>query len=225
MDAVEVERGRIVDDDEVGNWLDGQGRFRPHADTEDGISPRALPGTAEGAHMSTGLEHDELGRRTEDPDVRVRQVDKRNRKVATARERESWEAREFGAADADTLVVSWGSNEGAMLEAMSILDEREVDVRFLSVPYLFPRPDLSAAVADAERTVVVECNATGQFADVLEHDVLERVERVNKYTGVRFKANELADEIQARLADEPDAGPGAGATGDASSDSEEVQAE
>ncbi|KPN30867.1 2-oxoacid:acceptor oxidoreductase, alpha subunit [Halolamina pelagica] len=63
------------------------------------------------------------------------------------------------------------------------------------MPYLFPRPDLTDAVEEAEQVVVVECNATGQFADVLEHDTLERVDRVNKYNGVGFKADELAEEI------------------------------
>jgi 2-oxoglutarate ferredoxin oxidoreductase subunit alpha len=199
MDEVEVDRGKVVDDDTVGEWLDEEGRFRAHANTEDGVSPRAFPGTIDGAHMSTGLEHDELGRRTEDTDVRIEQVDKRNRKVETAREQEDWDYREFGDPDADALVISWGSNEGAMREALGYLDERGVDVRFLSVPYIFPRPDLSEEIAAAETTIVVECNATGQFANLIEHDVLERVERINKYDGVRFKADELADDIEAKL--------------------------
>jgi 2-oxoglutarate ferredoxin oxidoreductase subunit alpha len=202
MDAVEVDRGRIVDESEVDEWLDEEGRFRPHADTDDGVSPRALPGTIDGAHMSTGLEHDELGRRTEDTDVRVQQVDKRFRKVETAREREEWDYREFGDPDSDTLVVSWGSNEGAIREAMEYLAEDGIEVRFLSVPYAFPRPDLTDEVAAAEDVVVVECNATGQFADAIEHDVLRRVERINKYDGVRFKADELADAITEQLTEE-----------------------
>jgi 2-oxoglutarate ferredoxin oxidoreductase subunit alpha len=197
MDAVEIDRGNLVEAEEIDSWLDDQGRFQPHFPTADGISPRALPGTDGGAHMTTGLEHDELGRRTEDTDVRVEQVDKRSQKVQTAEEREDWEYREFGDPDADTLVVSWGSNEGAILEAMEFLEADGIEIRFLSVPYLFPRPDLSDAVAAADRTIVVECNATGQFADVLEHDVLERVKRINKYDGVRFKADELAEEITA----------------------------
>ena len=205
MDAVEVDRGRLVDDETVGEWLDDQGRFMPHADTEDGVSPRALPGTTDGAHMSTGLEHDELGRRTEDTEMRERMVEKRQRKVDTAREREDWSPREFGDPDADTLVISWGSNEGPMVEALDYLDERGVDVRFVSVPYLFPRPDLTDAVESAEDVVVVECNAEGQFADVLEHDTLTRVQRVTKYDGVRFKADELADEIEAALEREVEA--------------------
>ncbi|MHC3437118.1 2-oxoacid:acceptor oxidoreductase subunit alpha [Natrialbaceae archaeon A-gly3] len=202
MDAVEIDRGKLVDEDDVEEWLDDQGRFRAHAATDDGVSPRAIPGMEDGAHMSTGLEHDELGRRTEDTEVRVEQVDKRNRKVETAREQEDFDYRTFGDEDADTLVVTWGSNEGALTEALDYLSEEGVDVRVLSVPYIFPRPDLTEEFEDADDVIVVECNANGQFADLLEHDTLTRVKRINKYTGVRFKADELAEDIKAKIAEE-----------------------
>ncbi|MEF8790238.1 MAG: 2-oxoacid:acceptor oxidoreductase subunit alpha [Haloarculaceae archaeon] len=199
MDAVEIDRGNVVDEESVEEWQDEEGRFKPHADTGDGVSPRSFPGTGGGAHMTTGLEHDELGRRTEDTEVRVEQVDKRNRKVETARENEDWSPREFGDPDADTLVISWGSNEGAIREAMALLEEESIAVRFLSCPYMFPRDDLTGAIEAAENVIVVECNATGQFADVVEHDTLTRVDRINKYTGVRFKADGLAADIKTRL--------------------------
>ena len=199
MDAVEVDRGNVVDEGSVEEWQDEQGRFKPHAATEDGVSPRSFPGTAGGAHMTTGLEHDELGRRTEDTDVRVEQVDKRNRKVETARANEDWSPREFGDPDSETLVISWGSNEGTITEAREFLEADGIEVRLLSCPYMFPRADLSEAVEAAEDVIVIECNATGQFADVVEHDTLTRVDRINKYTGVRFKADELADEIKTHL--------------------------
>jgi 2-oxoglutarate ferredoxin oxidoreductase subunit alpha len=200
MDQVEVDRGMLVTDaDDLAPWMDEQDRFQPHADTPDGVSPRTIPGVTDGAHMTTGLEHDELGRRTEDTGVREDQVEKRQRKVETAREREDWDYREFGDPDADTLVISWGSNEGAMVEAMDRLEE---SIRFVSVPYAFPRPDLTEEVEAAEDVIVVECNATGQFADIIERDVLERVDRVNKYNGVRYKADELAGEIEAALEDD-----------------------
>ena len=199
MDEVEIDRGNVVDETTVTDHTNESGGFQPHEITEDGISPRAFPGTTDGAHMSTGLEHDEQGRRTEDTEMRVEQVDKRNRKVDTAREREDWSPREFGEADAENLVITWGSNEGALVEALELLADEGIDVRVLSVPYVFPRPDLTDAVEASENVVVVECNETGQFADIVEHDVLERVDRVNKYTGVRFKADELAGEIKATL--------------------------
>ncbi|WP_136602140.1 2-oxoacid:acceptor oxidoreductase subunit alpha [Salinigranum halophilum] len=200
MDAVEIDRGKLVDEDSIGEWQNEKGQFKAHAITDDGVSPRAAPGTAGGAHMSTGLEHDELGRRTEDTGMRVEQVDKRNRKVQTARDTEDWSPREFGDPDSSNLVISWGSNEGAMEEAIAFLEEEDIDVRFLSVPYIFPRPDLSDEVAAADTVIVVECNANGQFADLIEHDTLTRVDRVNKYNGVRFKADELAEDIKAALA-------------------------
>ena len=196
MDEVEIDRGKLVDEESLAEWQNEKGQFQPHAITDDGISPRALPGTDDGAHMTTGLEHDELGRRTEDTEMRVTQVDKRDRKVETAKEQEAWEAREFGDADADTLVLSWGSNEGAIVEAMELLDDEGINIRFMSVPYIFPRPDLGDAIDDAEDVLVVECNSTGQFADLIERDALARVDRINKYNGVRFKADELAAEIE-----------------------------
>jgi len=200
MDAVEVDRGPLVRGSDVEEWTNDSDQFTPHAATESGVSPRTIPGTAGGAHMTTGLEHDELGRRTEETEVRVEQVDKRQRKVETAQRDEAWTAREFGDADSGTLVLSWGSNEGAIREAMELLDEQGTTIRFLSVPYLFPRPDLTEAVEAAEEVIVVECNATGQFADVIEHDTLTRVKRINKYDGVRFDADELAAHITDVLA-------------------------
>jgi 2-oxoglutarate ferredoxin oxidoreductase subunit alpha len=196
MDEVEIDRGKVVDEDSIDEWQTEDGKFQPHAITDDGVSPRAFPGTGGGAHMSTGLEHDELGRRTEETGMRIEQVDKRERKVETAKAEEDWSPREFGDENADTLVISWGSNEGAIREALELLAEDGLDVRFISVPYIFPRPNLSDAIDAAEETIVAECNATGQFADLIEHDALERVTRINKYNGVRFKADELVDEVK-----------------------------
>ena len=226
MDAVEVDRGPLVRGSNIEEWTNDSDQFTPHAATETGVSPRTIPGTAGGAHMTTGLEHDELGRRTEETEVRVEQVDKRQRKIETARRDEAWTAREFGDADSGTLVLSWGSNEGAIREAMELLDEQGTTIRFLSVPYLFPRPDLTEAVEAAEEVIVVECNATGQFADVIEHDTLTRVKRINKYDGVRFDADELAAHITDVLAGgdgKGDSGPDSGAVNetDAETDAEQ----
>ena len=204
MDAVEIDRGKLVDEESLAAWQNEKGQFQPHAITDDGISPRAVPGTDEGAHMTTGLEHDELGRRTEDTDMRIKQVDKRDRKVETAHQREGWEPREFGDPEADTLIISWGSNEGALIEAIDLLADDGIDVRFISVPYIFPRPDLSDAINAAEDVFVVECNHNGQFADLLERDALARVDRINKYNGVRFTADELTDRISNALTAAPE---------------------
>jgi len=205
MEAIEIDRGPLITEAaDLEPWRDGAGRFKPHADTPDGVSPRVQPGLADGAHMTTGLEHDELGRRTEDTEIRVDQVEKRQRKFDRATEIEDWRPREFGDPDADTLILSWGSNEGPMREALQALEAEGVRVRFLSVPYLAPRFDLAPAIEAAERVIVVECNASGQFADLVEHDTLTRVERVTKFNGVRFEADELAAAVRDTLAESPE---------------------
>jgi len=199
MDEVEIDRGFVVDETTIDDHMSESGGFQPHEITDDGISPRAFPGTADGAHMSTGLEHDEQGRRTEDTGMRVEQVDKRNRKVDTAEEREDWSPREFGDADADTLVISWGNErERSPRRSISSPTRGRRAGAFRAVH--LPAPDLSEDVEAAENVIVVECNERGQFANLIEHDVLARVDRINKYNGVRFKADELADDIKETLA-------------------------
>ena len=197
LESTKRERGLfLTETSELEPWLNTQGQFKPHADTEDGVSPRTLPGIEGGIHMVTGLEHDELGRRTEHPPTREKQVQKRKRKVETAIEKENFDYREFGSPDSDILVISWGSNEGAILEAM---DQLEQKIRFLSFPYVFPRPDISEAIQNASMVFVIECNASGQFATLLEHDSLSRVTRILKYDGIRFSADEIAKELNSYL--------------------------
>ena len=205
IEDIEIDRGKLLAEDDITAWQDEEGRFKPHAVTDDGISPRALPGTPGGVHMTTGLEHDELGRRTEAEEVRIQQVEKRKRKIETAKTDEDWSPREFGDSDSETLIVSWGSNEGPIREAIDRLADEDISIRFLSVPYLLPRPDLQSAIATADTTIVIECNAEGQFANVLERDVLERVERVTKYDGVRFKADDVEAAIRERIDEGDDA--------------------
>jgi len=182
MDEVEIDRGFVVDETTIDDdHMSESGGFQPHEITDDGISPRAFPGTADGAHMSTGLEHDEQGRRTEDTGMRVEQVDKRNRKVDTAEEREDWSPREFGDADADTLVISWGSNEGALAEAVDLLADGGRRAGAFRAVHL-PAPGPFRGRRGGGNVIVVECNERGQFANLIEHDVLARVDRIKTST-------------------------------------------
>ena len=49
--------------------------------TEDGISPRVIPGVQYGIHHVTGVEHDEKGKPSEAAANREAQMDKRFRKL------------------------------------------------------------------------------------------------------------------------------------------------
>lgn len=197
IESINRERGLfITDSSDLEPWIDENGNFQPHAVTETGVSPRTLPGLDGGIHMVTGLEHDSLGRRTELPELREQQVLKRKRKLETATSEESLQYREFGSPDSNILVISWGSNEGAIIEAMDKLNH---EIRFISVPYILPRPDLTPDIEKASIVFVIECNATGQFSALIEHDTLSRTNKILKYDGTQFSADEIAEKLNSSL--------------------------
>src|SRR5207237_1581400 len=92
--------------------------YRRHAITPDGISPRALPGTAGGIFSTTSDEHDPEGPITEGIENRIAMMRKRMAKLQTAA-REIPEAFKFkvhGPRRADLTRVGWGTTKGAILD-------------------------------------------------------------------------------------------------------------
>ena len=57
--------------------------FKRYEVTEDGVSPRVIPGIKNGIHHVTGVEHDETGKPSEAAGNRNTQMDKRMRKLQT----------------------------------------------------------------------------------------------------------------------------------------------
>ena len=55
--------------------------FKRYEVTEDGVSPRVIPGVKNGIHHVTGVEHDETGKPSEGAVNRNLQMDKRFRKM------------------------------------------------------------------------------------------------------------------------------------------------
>ena len=90
--------------------------YRRYAITEDGVSPRLLPGQTHHLVIADSDEHTEDGHLTEDLAVRNRMVAKRLAKVEGLR----WEViqpRFDGPGGAELLLVSWGSTGAAAAEA------------------------------------------------------------------------------------------------------------
>ena len=79
FDKVEIRRGKLITEDlpEIEN----KGYFKRYEITEDGVSPRVIPGVKNGIHHVTGVEHDETGKPSESAVNRNLQMDKRFRKV------------------------------------------------------------------------------------------------------------------------------------------------
>jgi len=111
--------------------------YRRYAITEDGVSPRLLPGQTQHLVLADSDEHTEDGHITEDLAVRNRMVAKRLAKVEGLR----WEViqpRLEGPVAADLLLVSWGSTGAAAAEAAADLRNRGTTVSTLHFTQIWP---------------------------------------------------------------------------------------
>lgn len=168
--------------------------YKRYSFTKSGISPRGIPGYGEGLVGVDSDEHDEEGHITEDLGVRNRMVEKRLRKHSLlAKDVVAPEL--IGKRRYRTLVVGWGSTCGAIREALEAIGDDSIS--FLYVKQVYP---LGAAIARyarrAERTIVVENNATGQLAKLLKlHLGVDVARRILKYSGMPFSVEELTRKI------------------------------
>lgn len=178
-----------------------------YALTEDGVSPRAIPGSSKLPVAADSHEHDEEGYITEDFGMRRAMLAKRLRKLETAR-RLALPPLRSGPSDADILVVGWGSTKPIIAEAVSRLVPEGAaggttgpSVACLHFPQVFPVGEEARAIlSGAKRIIMVENNATGQFADLLlkETGVTIR-ERVLKSDGLPFSVEELSTRLAALI--------------------------
>jgi 2-oxoglutarate/2-oxoacid ferredoxin oxidoreductase subunit alpha len=156
--------------------------------TGSGVSPRALPGSGPGLVVADGDEHDQAGHITEDLELRVLMQDKRLRKAEGLKLTAL--APEFsGPEEADLLLVSWGSSKGPVAAAARALRDRGRAVAACHFPQVWPlAPEkFLPRFGKAQEVVLVEGNATGQFAGVLASAVGFRPHRlITRYDGLHF---------------------------------------
>jgi len=185
LEQIHIDRGEVASLNGSGEPGDLYARFAP---TESGITPRPLLGMAGGMHWLTGGEHTQYGRVTEDPVVREQQMEKRMRKLETAAREIPLEEKLqiYGDPEADFTVLSWGSNKGAIIEAIELLAEEGLAARLVQVRIMspFPAAELEEVLATAKPLVGVEANFSGQLAQVLrQHTGIACDKLVVKYNG------------------------------------------
>lgn len=146
---IEIRRGKIVEaveDEETKDY------FKRYENTEDGVSPRVLPGTKGGIHHVTGVEHDETGKPSEATGNRRTQMDKRMRKLQHVR----FENPVYVNApheDADILLVGFNSTRGAIEEVQEKLNSEGVKVNHAHIKLIhpFPSEEMSALMDKAKK--------------------------------------------------------------------------
>jgi len=189
---VELRRGKLVQE-ELPDMTD-KSYFKRYEVTDDGISPRVIPGMKNGIHHVTGVEHDETGKPSESAANRVAQMDKRMRKIESVNFKNplyiSAEHEE-----PELLFVGFNSTRGVIEEVMNRLEAEGVKVNHVHVRLIhpFPSTEILPYIEKAKKVVVIENNATGQLANLMKMNVghAQKITKILKYDGNPFLPNEV----------------------------------
>jgi 2-oxoglutarate ferredoxin oxidoreductase subunit alpha len=166
--------------------------------TNDGISPRGIPGFGKGLVVVDSDEHDTEGHITEDLDLRIRMVDKRLRKMGSIRA-EAVLPKLRGPENYKTLIVCWGSTYNVVKEAVRNLGRDNISL--LHFKQVYPLHEKTADyINKAERLIIVESNATSQFGKLIRLQTGVDIEnKILKYNGLSFSVEEVVEGLSGLL--------------------------
>jgi 2-oxoglutarate ferredoxin oxidoreductase subunit alpha len=109
--------------------------YKRYRNTETGVSPMAIPGTAGVVYTADGLEHSEGGIPSSQARDHRLQLDKRLRKLVDHDYGDLWADIE---GDGDVAVITFGSATGPVREALARVAQRGVRVRSIAMRLLAP---------------------------------------------------------------------------------------
>lgn len=181
--------------DEIATRTDAA--YQRYRLTENGVSPRAIPGTEGLMFTATGLEHSQTGKPNYDADNHRLMTLKRERKMTSLCD--AWnEPDAIGAPDElDIGIISWGSTCGSAIEALSELQKKGMRSGGFFPRLLYPlREDRIVNFSQRCKAIaVVEMNHGGQFADVVERIVHRPVIRIARVCAEPMSSEQIVRDI------------------------------
>ncbi len=201
LSKVKIHRGKILSEEQLMKITNQDYHFPRFQPEEDGISPRGFLGQKGGIHWLTGDEHTPQGHISEDPENRIQQMNKRMEKELTmAKQVPADKKFQFlGNPNAPTTIVSWGSNKGAIQDAMEQLKTEGVDVNFLHIKLLWPFPtkEVTEILNKAKTKIHVEMNYTAQLAHLIRQETGIKMDHfILKYNGRPMTQDEIVRSVK-----------------------------
>ena len=188
----------LPDFGQPGESEHSQETYERFALTEDGVSPRLIPGAGKDLVLADSDEHTPDGHITEDETVRTQMVDKRLKKMDGLR-REAIPPSYQGPDQPDLLLVSWGSSQGAVQETAQMLHSESRRVATLHFSQVWPlvSEQFLQRLQQAESVIAVESNATGQFARLLRRETgFDIAQQVLRYDGHPLTTDFILEKLR-----------------------------
>jgi 2-oxoglutarate/2-oxoacid ferredoxin oxidoreductase subunit alpha len=176
----------------------GPERYLRYQVTTDGVSPMAIPGTAGGAYVATGLEHTQAANTSSDARNHAAMTEKRFRKLDGVVQKAP-PAHEYGDPSATIGFLTWGSTLGVVAEAIDRLAADGIKAHALAPRLLWPLPthQIDPFLKGKQVVYVPEVNYTGQFAQLLKTQYQDvEFTRINVYGGQPFNVSHIIDAVQ-----------------------------
>ena len=198
LSKIVIERGSLVskvteaDKGAAGNYL----RFKL---SDNPISPRVVLGTKDAIFWNSGDEHTEEGHITEDPEVRVKMMDKRMDKLEVALKEIPEQDKAVAYGSGDTVIISWGSTKGAILDTMDKLAGEGTKVKFIQVRLMNPFPSelVTSMLQGAKKVIDIEMNYSGQLGSLMrQHTGREYDYQIVKYNGRPMSLDEVYNAVK-----------------------------
>ena len=189
---VNIDRGKLLE--EITS--DDYNRF---AHTEDGISPRSKLGLENGIFWNTGDESDVQGHISEDPVNRVEKMDKRQSRLDYILEKIPESEQIVQHSEGDFCIVSWGSTQGPILDAIEMLKNDGIDIGFIEIKLLhpFPKEVLKKYLSNSKTIINVEANYNGQLGSLIRQNLEKDPDYyILKFTGRPMTCTELYDTLK-----------------------------
>lgn len=199
----QIDRGPIADPAELAAL--GRDVFErySHGVNENGVSARSLPGMKNGQFLGTGAEHSPKGKVWENPANRVYMMNRRMHRIRSVK---TEAVRYFGSENADLVLLAFGTTLGAAKEAQAQIEAatgKRVGVLQIRLIYPVPAAEIAKYVGGG-KALVVESNATGQFAFMLRGAGFDQTKLASllRYDGNLFTVKDIVDGAKLVLAGE-----------------------
>lgn len=187
----------MVNDGQLGENNLIEGEYLRYSATENGISPRSIPGQNNAWQLSNSYEHDEYGFATEDAVTTRKAVEKRMAKL-TALKQDLPKPLYLGAKNPQQILISFGSTINVLKDVL--LDDVAKNLAVIHLPciYPFPSEEIESLLAGKNaETFVVEGNATGQLKALIRRETkLQNLRSILRYDGRPFYSEDLVNFLK-----------------------------
>lgn len=193
LDKIKINRGKLLEK------LAPDANYKRFAFTDDNISPRSKIGLENGIFWNTGDESDEAGHITEDPELRIKMMDKRQSKLDYVLKTMPDEEQAVSFGMEQISVISWGSPKGPILDAIQMLNKENIKIGFVQLKLLhpFPKDYLGFLLRDVKTIIDIEANHVGQLGELLKQNMQRKPDYyILKYTGRTMTSTEIYNSIK-----------------------------